>query len=201
MQFLQANVEWGIGFLAWAVLAYHCKWPMAVQALRDCMASRQAQQQQQMLSAPTPEVLAEAFTAVISALDGQTLDVMHENISKVGRMHTSTGPVLFATSIGLIARANEDPGLSPRRVLKLGKGGMEFVFMAPAAARKNFAALLAIDIGGVQLPQSPHRGTRVIAMLGHVGGEVVPDTTSVSMVRWGATAGPAAAPAQGKMLR
>ena len=53
MQFLQANVEWGIGFLVWAVLAYHCKWPMAVQALRGFMASRQAQRQQQMLSAPT----------------------------------------------------------------------------------------------------------------------------------------------------
>ena len=107
IQFLQANVEWGIGFLVWAVLAYHCKWPMAVQALRDFMASRQARRKQQMLSAPTPEVLVEAFTAVISTLNGQTLDLMHVNISKVGRMHTSTGPVLFA-------RPNADIGLSPR---------------------------------------------------------------------------------------
>ena len=155
MQFLQANVEWGIGFLAWAVLAYHCKWPMAVQALRDFMASHQAQRQQQMLSAPTPEVLVEAFTAVISALDDQTLDVMHGNISKVGRMHTSTGPVLFATSIGLIARPNADLGLSPRQVLTLGKGGMEFVLVVSDTARRSFEALLAIDIGGVQLPQNP----------------------------------------------
>ena len=121
MQFLQANVEWGIGFLAWAVLAYHCKWPLAAQALRDFMASRQAQRHHQMLSAPTPEVLVEAFTAVISAFDGQTLAVMHENSSKVGRMHTSTGPVLFAISIGLIVRPNADLGLSPRPVLTLGK--------------------------------------------------------------------------------
>ena len=119
------------------------------------MASRQAQRQQQMLSAPTPEVLVEAFTAVISALDGQTLDLMHENISKVGRMHTSTGPVLFATSIGLIVRPNADLGLSPRPVLTLGKGGMEFVLVVSDTARRSFEALLAIDNEGVQLPQNP----------------------------------------------
>ena len=65
------------------------------------------------------------FTAVISALDGQTLDAMHENISKVGRMHTSTGPVLFAISIGLIARPNADLGLAPRPALAVGKGGQD----------------------------------------------------------------------------
>ena len=128
---------------------------MAVQALRDFMASRQAQRQQQMLSAPTVDVLVEAFTAAISALNGQTLDVMHENISKVGRMHTSTGPVLLATSIGLIVRPNADLGLSPTPVLTLGKGGQTFVLVGSDTARRSFEALLAIDIGGVQLPQNP----------------------------------------------
>ena len=61
---------------------------------------------------------------------------------------------------------------------------MEFVRVVSETARRSFEARLAIYIGGVQLPHNPHRGTSVLAMLGHVGGEVVPDTTSVGMVRW-----------------
>lgn len=112
--------------------------------------------QQQQLSAPTPAVLVDAFSAVIVALDGQTLDLMHENMSKVGHMHCSTGPVLFGVSIGLISRAPApELGFSPRPTLKLGKGGAEFVLEPPERAYKSFEALLAIDLEGLSCPQDP----------------------------------------------
>ena len=159
MQFLQANADWGSGFLAWAVLAYHCKWPAAVQALQAFLASRHtlAQPLRQLLSEPSPDILVEAFTSVILALDGQSLDLMHENISKVGHMHSFTGPVLFAASTGLIVRPNSELGFSPRPILKLGKGGVEFVLVVSDLSAKAFEALLSVSVAGVQAPEAPEQ--------------------------------------------
>ena len=78
--------------LAWMAVANFLKWPPAVDELRKHLPDD--------LESTTADGMAESVRQVIRFCDGQPFAEMHEQISKTGHAHSTTGLVWFGKKLG-----------------------------------------------------------------------------------------------------
>ena len=106
---------------AWSLtclfVANATKWPAAVRFLSQHVGfSLQPYSAQSAVSQ-----ISTALRDALCFMDGKSLSHVHENMSKCGRMHATTGLVIFATGLGLLAK--EGNGIPLRLgVPSLGEG-------------------------------------------------------------------------------